>query len=92
MLLDERGMQLATTTKNILAKYSSLTELFLNKNCVIFQEAPADECLENFTPPHMKTEFCEACNIDGCNTAAITNGPIALLIAISIVIIKLFTT
>ncbi|CAG9798526.1 unnamed protein product [Chironomus riparius] len=31
--------------------------------------APADSCMRTTTPSYIKTEFCETCGHDGCNSA-----------------------
>lgn len=49
------------------------------------EDAPIDECLENIMPQHIKTEFCETCDHDGCNGAE-QFAPIAAVFAISIAI------
>ncbi|KAG4065426.1 hypothetical protein HA402_002824 [Bradysia odoriphaga] len=32
------------------------------------KDAPKDECLHTRTPSYIKTEFCETCTTDGCNS------------------------
>jgi len=50
--------------------------------------APRDSCYSTNTPSYIKTEYCQTCTTDGCNGAA-QYGPIAMLVAIPVVIAKM---
>lgn len=54
------------------------------------EDAPIEECLENITPPHIKTEFCEACDQDGCNDAA-QYSPKSLIVIVPLVIASILS-
>lgn len=49
---------------------------------------PVDICMNERTPSYIQREFCEFCEYDGCNGAA-QYGPVALLVALSVVSLKM---
>lgn len=50
--------------------------------------APRDSCYSTNTPSYIKTEYCQTCNTDGCNGAG-QFGPIAMLVAVPVVVAKM---
>jgi hypothetical protein len=50
--------------------------------------APRDSCYNTNTPSYIRTEYCQTCTTDGCNGAS-QYGPIAMLVAIPVVIAKM---
>uniref|UniRef100_U5EDB7 Putative secreted protein n=1 Tax=Corethrella appendiculata TaxID=1370023 RepID=U5EDB7_9DIPT len=51
--------------------------------------APPNACMNANTPSYIRTEFCETCAYDGCNSAS-TYGPIAFTVLLSLLLAKLF--
>lgn len=50
--------------------------------------ATKNGCTNSVTSPYVKTEFCETCDTDGCNSAT-QYAPVALLVAIPVAIAKI---